>query len=465
MPTILELFKSKELNFPGGSTADGLVDSAAEENKGGFKQQVKNFVDQELNGVRKKSLVEINNPLIYGNEAVRIATRSTSDKDKMFDNRGAEGGGGLGVGKALAAARDAVNSALGIPETLLPSRVIDRKEIKNLKSNDAVTKKAYGKNGTELGKLLKNSGGNPSTLGKQVVGNAIGAAKDGLRGALFGKAPKLKDATKEFKGKRQFFDEGKGINKSSAFTLNGENTYSKYINKESNDDEIKKLMGIGLDGKATDGKEKNTIKYSEGGESESLDKKVPILIWISDIDGKNKTRFRGTISGLSETTSPSWSNSKFMGNPYNYYTYDGVERSISFNLSLYCMNSNDLISQWQKVRYLTSKMYPTITNEDKNPGEREGMVNAPFIRFQIGDLYKDRVGYIDSLTTTMPDTGTWETDTDGLNVPKFIDVAISIKFVEAPGSEKWLYDITAESKDLTPYQKEDAKTYSADPVK
>ena len=46
MPTILELFESKELNFPGGTTADGLVDASAEENRGGFKQQVKNFVQQ-----------------------------------------------------------------------------------------------------------------------------------------------------------------------------------------------------------------------------------------------------------------------------------------------------------------------------------------------------------------------------------------------------------------------------------
>ena len=75
MPTIEELFKNKELNFPGGTTADGLVDSSAQENRGGFKQQVKNFAEQELSGVRVKSLVELNNPLIYGNQATRIVPR------------------------------------------------------------------------------------------------------------------------------------------------------------------------------------------------------------------------------------------------------------------------------------------------------------------------------------------------------------------------------------------------------
>jgi len=84
MPTIEELFKNKELNFPGGTTADGLVDSSAQENRGGFKQQVKNFAEQELSGVRVKSLVELNNPLIYGNQATRIAKRSTPDKDMQL---------------------------------------------------------------------------------------------------------------------------------------------------------------------------------------------------------------------------------------------------------------------------------------------------------------------------------------------------------------------------------------------
>ena len=64
-------------------------------------------------------------------------------------------------------------------------------------TNEAITRESYGKNGTGLGALLKSSGGNPSTLGKQVVGGAIGAAKKGLRGAIFGKPGKLPTAVPE----------------------------------------------------------------------------------------------------------------------------------------------------------------------------------------------------------------------------------------------------------------------------
>jgi hypothetical protein len=100
MPTILELFKE--------SPQDKAVNSAANESKGGFKQDVTNFVQQELNGIRKSSLVDINNPLIYGNQAVRIAQRTTPDKDDMTAGIVEGATGGLGLNKVIGKARDAV---------------------------------------------------------------------------------------------------------------------------------------------------------------------------------------------------------------------------------------------------------------------------------------------------------------------------------------------------------------------
>ena len=75
MPTILELFRSKQLNFPAGSTADGAV-----------KKDTETLIEQETSGIRVKSAVDINNPLIYGNEAMRITKRSTPTLEKMKDS-------------------------------------------------------------------------------------------------------------------------------------------------------------------------------------------------------------------------------------------------------------------------------------------------------------------------------------------------------------------------------------------
>ena len=82
MPTILELFRGA-----------------------GLDKQVKpdrlTGVEQELKGVRFKSAVEINNPLIYGNEATRIALRSTPEKDKMIESKKPDGAPAQGEGGLL----------------------------------------------------------------------------------------------------------------------------------------------------------------------------------------------------------------------------------------------------------------------------------------------------------------------------------------------------------------------------
>ena len=122
--------------------------------------------------------------------------------------------------------------------------------------------------------------------------------------------------------------------------------------------------------------------------------------------------------------------SNFIGNPYKYYTYGGVERSVTFTLQLYCMNKLELSNNWQKIEYITKKAYPSIIDNKMNP---------PFIKFRLGDMYNGKTGFIDSLSYTMPDNGVWETESTGLLLPKFIEVSITIKLIEVPGSEYSLY--------------------------
>ena len=434
MPTILELFENKELNFPGGSTADGLVDSSAEENRGGFKQQVKNFAQQELTGIRVKSLVEVNNPLIYGNQATRIAQRTTPDKDDMLSNIGTpESAGGLNLNKVIGKARDAVNGALGIPETLLPSRVVELKkdpkkgsiDFSKNPTNEAITRESYGKNGTGLGALLKSSGGNPSTLGKQAVGGAIGAVKKGLRGAIFGKPGELPSAAGNVPVREEYF----GINDSDK-----SGTYSEK-HKEKKDGDFKTRMGIEGESKVDHKLNPPSFNVPEG-----QDDKTQVPFWIQGVtdDESDRMYFRVAISGLSETVTPTWTGNKFIGNPHSYYIYEGVERAVTFNMNIYCMNQTELLESWDKLKYLTSKVYPTYGEQD--------VINAPFIKFQLGDMYVERNAFIESLTYTVPDTGTWEIDTVGIRLPKFIDVSMTIKLLETPGVEERLYDYRGKVK-------------------
>ena len=504
MPTLLELFKNKD-SFKYGTPYSEV------------KSDTETLVEQETSGIRIKSLVEINNPLIYGNEAGRISLRSTPDLEKMKSNTGGEGGDGgligkglskLGVEGGIGGLRDKVNSKLGIPENLIPTKVSNKViELrgKELTSADPITPDTMGKNGTGLGKFLKNSGGgNPKTIGKQALGNGIGFAKDKLRGALFGEAQGLGDAqsTKEpqvnyttSKKGETYSDQKESVKNAKGDELLEELKETKLdlskvspiygVKRESSGNQQKGTFGIGKQPFSFDsanpkkGEKLPTFTAKDGeGYSDFIkdnDDKVtlaergisnsgdtiamgdpytttvntengevtvegfsPVKDLIPLFIGRYKSTtypmmaFRCSITGLTETSSPSWASNNFVGNPYKYYIFETVERSVSFNLQVYAQNPLELANNWSKLSNLTKLSYPLIENNMAHPN---------FTQFTLGDMYRDKVCIVESLSYTFPDNGTWETDVEGLLLPKFIDVAITLKFVEniEDGSVRGLY--------------------------
>lgn len=167
----------------------------------------------------------------------------------------------------------------------------------------------------------------------------------------------------------------------------------------------------------------NMIK--EGSSTDKLGDLIPLQIGAVN-DGGKIVHFRTLITGFSETLSPSWDSSKFVGNPYPFWTYSGVERSASFTLRMYCMNADELSIMWEKLNWLTAKVYPTIVDK---------LVQAPFITMTIGSIYKNRVGFINSLSYTINDDITWETDMKDMYLPKVVDVQLEFKLIDTAGVE------------------------------
>ena len=157
-----------------------------------------------------------------------------------------------------------------------------------------------------------------------------------------------------------------------------------------------------------------------------------IPLWFKAIGDINPIVFRAIINGLTETSTPSWNGNKFVGNPYSFYTYGGVERSVSFNIKLFAAAPVELLGIWDKLKKLTSFTYPRIS---------EGLTQPPIITFRLGDMYSNREVFVESLTYTIPDESNWETDGEAGYLPKSVDVAISLKFIESVGAEDRLYDM------------------------
>jgi hypothetical protein len=185
----------------------------------------------------------------------------------------------------------------------------------------------------------------------------------------------------------------------------------------------------------------STLKLADGTILEDYD--FVTLKFVS-LSSRLAVNFRATITGLSETTSPSWDSAQFIGSPFKYYTYSGIERSVSFNFKVYSTTPIQHVAAWQRLNFLTSLAYPQ--------GYAGGIgARAPFIKFTLGNMYKDKNCYIDSLSYTIDDSTPWhvgfteasgladdskfivngeETSLDNYILPKIIDVSVTLKLVE-----------------------------------
>ena len=552
MPTILELLEQKQGVVPSIPSKVNPVTITDEDtsttlkeryesdtykfgtNYSKVKADTETLIEQETSGIRIKSAADLPNPILYGNEVIRITARTTPLLDDM---KGAANGGGLigkGLGKLTGGAVTSVsgiaskfNSLLGIPVTMIPSRLIGKiqqpspnkfgitiPELPSLKpkpnSQDPITKSKFGGGGTLLGKVLKQSGGgNPKTIVKNVAGAAVKEAKEKIRGALFGggdvkpnqvtggapynndelystqlknspsytstgdpadfdivkdnkfqttlgidlsrvspvhgverKAdaplPKLlalasmalgrvRKVKGRFGDSDYAFQTDKGAKAVTPYSPLKEENYS-FIQRNS-EDRVPTLedRGIRSAGDTIAMGDPYTSKVDvETGEVDipgfgKVKDLVPLFIGRYKSSTYPKMAFRCAISGLTETSSPSWASNNFVGNPYKYYIFESVERSVSFNLQIYSQNPLELANNWSKLTNLTKLSYPLIENNMAHPN---------FTEFTLGDMYRDKVCIVESLSYTFPDNGTWETNIEGLILPKFIDVAITLKFVE-----------------------------------
>lgn len=225
--------------------------------------------------------------------------------------------------------------------------------------------------------------------------------------------------------------------------IDRKNSYSKFKNSEKKTLRTK----LGIDTKVDFLNEK--VQYT--GESLTLSDNTK----LDDYDfipfkfysvAKNESiNFRATLTGVSETVSPSWDSAKFIGSPFNYYTYSGIERSLAFNFKIYSTSPKQHIAAWQKINYLTGLAYPQVFYKG-------GTFAAPFIRLTIGNLYKAKDCFIESLSYTVDDNGGWEigsstaigvdddarftingetTSIDNYKLPTVIDVSVTVKLVES----------------------------------
>jgi len=579
MPTLEQLFNERALPSQGGKTAKeaydirnskdirisaadpfvntvGMALARASRKTVGAKLS-ETLLEEELTGVRLIRTASM--PFIYGSELPRLTLRSTTLLDTMReasnsvtgDGAGNVGGGGL-LGGLIKKGRDAVLNSkfLGIPQTIIPTKVGTDERIKKILKSGEIQKnyletlKKVREQGEvkPLGKFLKGlGGGNIKDIGKQALGSALKLGKDELRGALFGKAGKtgfntatligLKNTTTNYgnissndpadinftadsngiidAGGLRYSDtfnvkipiseeeaaENEGLtannlnpNKLDFVDISDEGGLGGRYSKALTDLDIPKIelfSSIHPTRKAKISDEAKKVKkddivnnsdsnkgarYNNSSFGIALNKKAPYEIKeedtsVDDLDSivlkfesvkQNKAvNFVSTITGLGESFSPGWTSNKFIGNPFNFYTYEGIERSVSFSFKIFSLNPSEHKIAWDKLNFLTSLVYPQAYE-----GEA-GYITAPFLKLTIGDMYKRKEGFIESLSYGIDDSTPWNTedeyesvegkiDTKGYRLPRIINVETTFKFIETRNNtETGKYPFSLESQNET----------------
>ena len=96
---------------------------------------------------------------------------------------------------------------------------------------------------------------------------------------------------------------------------------------------------------------------------------------------------------------------------------------MAFTFDAYPKSDVELAVIWHKLNRLAGLTYPHMSK----PAAGGRAMISPYTRLTIGDMYKEAPGFINSLTYTVMDEGTWETGFAKL--PKYIQANVTFTYI------------------------------------
>lgn len=177
------------------------------------------------------------------------------------------------------------------------------------------------------------------------------------------------------------------------------------------------------------------LKFSELIDKADYKSEANQTVLILEPYGKNYSIvLPAVVSGISEDISPEWENFKFLGSPFNTYKLTGVERSIKFDLKMYYNTDAEKDIMIMKLNSIKEFAFP---NDEVTAVKYEGendytqLAFGPnFVYLTIGSLYKRVLGAVDSLSISVEDNVSWQSDINNEPYPSVINVSFSMKIIE-----------------------------------
>lgn len=140
--------------------------------------------------------------------------------------------------------------------------------------------------------------------------------------------------------------------------------------------------------------------------------------WVGTKQNKRYLQFSAVLNNINESVSPEYSEQRYLGRPDKYYVYNGVDRDVSLEFTLYPHSKDEMPFLMEKLNYLVGLCYPQYSET--------GMMIAPQADLTIGDMFRDQPGYIQTLSINVQDNTTWETDL--FQFPKHITANLTFRY-------------------------------------
>ena len=110
--------------------------------------------------------------------------------------------------------------------------------------------------------------------------------------------------------------------------------------------------------------------------------------------------FRAFIDGFSDNYNADWGSVKYVGRAEELYNYEGFNREISLDFTVYAQSKAELIPMYKKLNYLASTLAPDYNSA--------GFMRGNFVRLTVGGYLYEQPGIIMGLNYTVPMESTWE---------------------------------------------------------
>ena len=157
-----------------------------------------------------------------------------------------------------------------------------------------------------------------------------------------------------------------------------------------------------------------------------------IKLIMEDVVTEKKVRMRSYLTDITDTITPSWTPTQYVGRPDAVHNYTGASRQVAFTLKFAALSRNSMVSMYTKVNYLYGLCYPHLANG--STGAVSETMISPLIKLTMGDWLYKTPGYFDSMATSIDNSYPWDINLEAeaketAQLPTILSVALTFTVI------------------------------------